>query len=76
MYGMVLARNSKFPEVKSTGLSGLPHLACFTSEDGHYSVTKGAHWLGLGTDSVYKARISVFHIFQIYNKSWNIYINK
>ncbi|KAG7200793.1 hypothetical protein KM043_003166 [Ampulex compressa] len=54
MYGMVLARYRKFPEVKTCGLKGLPPLACFTSEAGHYSITKGAHWLGLGTDSIFK----------------------
>ncbi|XP_033342676.2 cysteine sulfinic acid decarboxylase [Megalopta genalis] len=54
MYGMAVARFNKFPDVKRKGLAGLPPLACFTSEAGHYSITKGAHWLGLGTDHVYK----------------------
>ena len=55
MYGMVLARYKYFPEAKRRGMSGLPPLALFTSEDGHYSITKGAHWLGLGTDNIVKA---------------------
>lgn len=56
MYGMVLARYKKVPEVKTKGVAGLPPLVCFTSEAGHYSITKGAHWLGLGTDHVYKVK--------------------
>ncbi|KOC59160.1 Glutamate decarboxylase 1 [Habropoda laboriosa] len=56
MYGMVMARYKAVPEVKTKGLAGLPPLACFTSEAGHYSISKGAHWLGLGTDQVYKVK--------------------
>ncbi|GFG39120.1 hypothetical protein Cfor_10599 [Coptotermes formosanus] len=52
MYGMVLARYRAIPDSKTKGLSGLPPLVVFTSEDGHYSVKKGAHWLGIGTDNV------------------------
>lgn len=54
MYGMVLARHRMLPLVKRKGVSGLPPLVCFVSEDSHYSIVKGAHWLGLGTDNVYK----------------------
>ncbi|XP_011497415.1 PREDICTED: cysteine sulfinic acid decarboxylase-like [Ceratosolen solmsi marchali] len=56
MYGIVLARYHYFPEVKSKGLNGLPTLGLLTSEDGHYSITKGAHWLGIGTDNIFKVR--------------------
>ncbi|OAD51941.1 Glutamate decarboxylase 1 [Eufriesea mexicana] len=56
MYGMVLARYKKIPDVKTKGLAGLAPLVCFTSQAGHYSFTKGAHWLGLGTDHVYKVK--------------------
>ncbi|RLU22472.1 hypothetical protein DMN91_004750 [Ooceraea biroi] len=56
MYGMVLARCRMLPAVKRKGISGLPPLVCFTSEDSHYSIVKGAHWLGLGTDNVYKVK--------------------
>ncbi|KAK9508921.1 hypothetical protein O3M35_006362 [Rhynocoris fuscipes] len=52
MYAVVLARYLKMPEVKKSGLSGIPPLAIFTSQDAHYSLIKGAHWLGLGTDHV------------------------
>ncbi|XP_046489258.2 cysteine sulfinic acid decarboxylase isoform X2 [Neodiprion pinetum] len=56
MYGMVLARYKRLPEVKTKGLSGSPPLACFTSQAAHYSIKKGAHWLGLGTESVYQIK--------------------
>ncbi|XP_017889886.1 glutamate decarboxylase 1 [Ceratina calcarata] len=56
MYGMVMARYKAVPEVKTKGLAGLPQLVCFTSEGGHYSILKGAHWLGLGTENVYKVK--------------------
>ncbi|KAJ8681904.1 hypothetical protein QAD02_017696 [Eretmocerus hayati] len=56
MYGMVLARYRRYPEAKTKGLRSLPPLALFTSEDGHYSISKGAHWLGFGTDHIYKVK--------------------
>ena len=49
---MVLARYHKYPQVKTMGMRGLPHLVLFTSEESHYSIQKGANWLGLGMDSV------------------------
>ncbi|PSN40570.1 Cysteine sulfinic acid decarboxylase, partial [Blattella germanica] len=52
MYGMVLARYKAVPDSKTKGLFGIPPLVAFASEDGHYSVKKGAHWLGIGTDNV------------------------
>lgn len=56
MYGMVLARYNLLPEVKKKGVGVFPLLACFSSESGHYSIMKGAHWLGIGTDQVHKVR--------------------
>ncbi|TNN82531.1 Cysteine sulfinic acid decarboxylase [Liparis tanakae] len=52
MYAMNIARYQHFPDVKSQGLFGLPRLNIFTSEDSHYSVKKGAAFLGIGTDNV------------------------
>nr|CAH0113551.1 unnamed protein product [Daphnia galeata] len=52
MYGMVLARFKKFPEVKTKGVGGIAELVAFTSQEGHYSIAKAAHWIGLGTDNL------------------------
>ncbi|XP_020295181.1 cysteine sulfinic acid decarboxylase-like [Pseudomyrmex gracilis] len=56
MYGMVMARFRKTPNVKELGLRESPQLVCFTSEQGHYSIVKAAHWLGLGVNNVYKVQ--------------------
>lgn len=57
MYGMVLARHQRFPDIKRKGLLGSEKpLVAFTSEESHYSVVKGANWLGLGTDNVIKIK--------------------
>ena len=52
MYGMVLARHRKFPEIKKTGLKSVPQLVIYTSEESHYSIAKGANWLGIGLENV------------------------
>ncbi|XP_025786236.1 cysteine sulfinic acid decarboxylase [Puma concolor] len=53
MYAMNLARYQRYPDCKQRGLRGLPPLALFTSKECHYSIKKGAAFLGLGTDSVW-----------------------
>lgn len=55
-FGLNLARNLRFPSVKETGMTGVKRLAIFTSEHSHYSIGKGAAFLGYGTDSVHKVR--------------------
>jgi len=52
MYGMVLARQVKHPQFKTKGLFGAKPLIAFTSEESHYSIKKGANWLGIGMDNV------------------------
>ncbi|XP_053706457.1 cysteine sulfinic acid decarboxylase [Synchiropus splendidus] len=52
MYAMNLARFHFFPQAKTQGLCGLPRLVIFTSAESHYSVKKGAAFLGFGTDNV------------------------
>lgn len=76
MYGMVLARYKKKPEVKTKGLCTLPILAGFTSESGHYSIMKGAHWLGLGTDNIHKVQLSRHNLSYLINLeiSWIYFI--
>jgi len=56
MYGMVLARHNKYPDLKTTGLFGRKPLVAFTSEESHYSIKKGANWLGLGMENVVAVR--------------------
>lgn len=50
MYGIHLARYSKFTSVKLDG--NLPGLVMFTSEDAHYSMKKGASFLGIGMNNL------------------------
>lgn len=57
MYAMNLARYKLFPEIKSQGLWGLPRLVIFTSTQSHYSVKKGAAFLGIGTDNVISVKV-------------------
>ncbi|XP_057412057.1 cysteine sulfinic acid decarboxylase isoform X2 [Balaenoptera acutorostrata] len=52
MYAVNLARYQRYPDCKQRGLRALPPLALFTSKECHYSIEKGAAFLGLGTDSV------------------------
>ncbi|XP_061224695.1 cysteine sulfinic acid decarboxylase isoform X2 [Neopsephotus bourkii] len=52
MYAMNVARFQRFPECRSLGMTALPRLALFTSCDSHYSIQKGAAFLGIGTDNV------------------------
>ncbi|CAH1390546.1 unnamed protein product [Nezara viridula] len=56
MYGLVLARYKKYPEIKEKGIAGMPPFVIYTSQDAHYSMTKGSHWLGIGTDNVIKVK--------------------
>ena len=49
---MVLAKHYKHPELKTSGLFGSKPLVVFTSAEFHYSITKGANWLGFGLDNV------------------------
>ena len=51
---MTLAKHFKCPELKTSGLFGSKPLVVFTSAEFHYSITKGANWLGLGLDNVVK----------------------
>ncbi|CAL9705240.1 unnamed protein product [Knipowitschia caucasica] len=53
MYAINLARYHCFPEIKKVGTSVSPRLVLFTSQECHYSITKAAAFLGLGTNNVY-----------------------
>uniref|UniRef100_A0A182VX91 Cysteine sulfinic acid decarboxylase n=1 Tax=Anopheles minimus TaxID=112268 RepID=A0A182VX91_9DIPT len=57
MYAMVAARYRTVPDVKRIGVINLPEpLVVFTSEDAHYSITKGVHWLGIGLNNLVKVK--------------------
>ncbi|XP_069120944.1 glutamate decarboxylase 1-like [Argopecten irradians] len=51
-YGMLAARHSKFPDIKTKGLVGKPQMVVFTSSHSHFSMKKSASLLGLGTEGV------------------------
>lgn len=59
-YGMNVARfrvcKEREIDVKKSGMRLAPHLVAFISEHGHYSVTKSAAFLGIGTDNVIKVK--------------------
>ncbi|NXV24922.1 CSAD decarboxylase, partial [Cepphus grylle] len=52
MYAMNVARFHRFPESRQKGNWALPRLALFASQESHYSMQKGAAFLGIGTDNV------------------------
>ncbi|CAL4068172.1 unnamed protein product [Meganyctiphanes norvegica] len=54
MYGLVLARYQRHPEVKKQGIFGMKPLTAFVSDQSHYSISKSANWLGIGMDHVIK----------------------
>ncbi|XP_036592176.1 glutamate decarboxylase 1-like [Trichosurus vulpecula] len=56
LYGILVARYKKFPEVKTKGMAALPQIALFVSEHSHYSIRKTAAVLGLGTDNVIEVK--------------------
>lgn len=49
---MMCARNRAFPEIGEKGLSGLPKMSVFISENAHYSLIKAANILGIGMEQV------------------------
>lgn len=58
MYGIHLARFFKFPSSKSEGNpSGL---VMFTSDESHYSVKKGANFLGIGMQNLISIKTNEF----------------
>ena len=51
---LLLALHQKFPDIKKSGLYGLPKCAVFVSSDAHYSMDKASVMSGIGLDSLYK----------------------
>ncbi|XP_028986319.1 cysteine sulfinic acid decarboxylase [Betta splendens] len=53
MYAVNLARYRYCPDIKKTGIFATKRLVILTSQEGHYSISKGAALLGIGTTNVY-----------------------
>ncbi|XP_076009942.1 acidic amino acid decarboxylase GADL1-like [Genypterus blacodes] len=53
MYAMNVARYHHCPDLKELGLSASQRLVMFTSKECHYSISKAAAFLGIGTKNVY-----------------------
>uniref|UniRef100_A0A8C0L1E3 Glutamate decarboxylase 1-like n=1 Tax=Canis lupus dingo TaxID=286419 RepID=A0A8C0L1E3_CANLU len=56
LYGILVARYKHYPEIKRQGMTALPCIVLFVSEQGHYSVKKAAAILGIGTDNVIEVK--------------------
>ncbi|XP_069116552.1 cysteine sulfinic acid decarboxylase-like isoform X1 [Argopecten irradians] len=56
MYALNLARFQRWPEVKRQGMHGLPRLCVLTSDKAHYSLKKGAAFIGVGVDNVFPVK--------------------
>ncbi len=57
LMAMVIARHRALPELKKTGTSGAPKLVAFVSKDAHYSFTKAAQLLGIGTEQLWRVPV-------------------
>merc|ERR1711957_13022 len=52
LYGIIGARQFKFPDIKQKGSSHYGAMTIFTSDVSHYSIEKGAIMAGLGLENV------------------------
>ncbi|XP_050509319.1 cysteine sulfinic acid decarboxylase [Diabrotica virgifera virgifera] len=55
-YAINCARYKFMPSIKKKGISSLPRLVLFSSDQSHYSITKLSSFLGIGSDNVYSIR--------------------
>lgn len=67
IFGMILARHEKFPEIKTKGLCNMGQLVIFVSEDAHYSFVKGSIWMGHGSNSVVKVKSNEYGVMDVSN---------
>ncbi|CAD5214898.1 unnamed protein product [Bursaphelenchus okinawaensis] len=52
-YAMNAARHFFWPRAKPLGMTSVPTLCCFTSEESHYSIKGAAALLGIGVDNCF-----------------------
>jgi len=55
-YGVNLARHHKYPQIKKEGMASVGPIALLTSAESHYSLSKAAALMGMGSDSVHKVK--------------------
>jgi len=53
MYALNVARYHRWPETKDEGMAACGKLAIFLNKSAHYSIKKGAFFLGFGANSLY-----------------------
>uniref|UniRef100_A0A914DZI1 Glutamate decarboxylase n=1 Tax=Acrobeloides nanus TaxID=290746 RepID=A0A914DZI1_9BILA len=56
LYAMNAARHHCFPRAKPLGMTSVPTLCAFTSEDSHYSIKGAAAVCGIGADNCFAIR--------------------
>ncbi len=57
LMAMLIARQKAMPQIKANGSSEIPKLTVYCSAESHYSISKGAIIMGLGTDQVRKVPV-------------------
>ena len=54
LMALAIARHRACPDLRKTGMAQAPRLIALVSAESHYSFSKAAHLLGLGTDNLWK----------------------
>ncbi len=57
LMAIAIARHQAMPHLKKEGTTGAPKLVAFVSEEAHYSFTKAAQLLGLGSAQLWKVPV-------------------
>ncbi|MEL6469090.1 MAG: aminotransferase class V-fold PLP-dependent enzyme [Cyanobacteria bacterium J06623_4] len=57
LMALAMARHRAVPTLKQTGLSNAPKLVAFVSQEAHYSFSKAAQLLGLGSKNLWKVPV-------------------
>ncbi len=57
LMAIAIARHQAMPKLKKEGTAGAPKLIAFVSEEAHYSFTKAAQLLGIGSAQLWKVPV-------------------